>query len=309
MSNQQAIDEALDQLEIENEEVVDEVVDEAIEAVIKDEPADEIKENPPGYIDNIEDWEAAGKDPKLFKNPELYSAEYERIQEIKDLKSTMQTVVDGVGEWKEQQKQTMAQQVEQAKEDAIAELEQAKEDDDIDAAIKAQDKIHKLDTPKQEVYKPNPVLTEFYDKNPILDKTNSQYDEEVFQDASQFQSVILDELTGGNPKVQLTASQIERSLKVALTKAKALSPDKFVSPRNARKSAPSPARTKVQQKNTDYSSRLRGVKSDGKNKRDTNAANEIYDMLKAKADAEKNPQTKAKALAAVETYAKNVLGE
>ena len=41
------------------------------------------KESPPGYIDNIEDWEAAGKDPKLFKSPELYSAEYERIQEIR----------------------------------------------------------------------------------------------------------------------------------------------------------------------------------------------------------------------------------
>ena len=302
MSNQQAIDEALDKLEIDNVEQVAEEVTEVVEEVIEDthdEPTGEpeANENPPGYIDNLDDWVAAGKDPDLFKGKKAYSAEYERIQEIKDLKGLVKTVVDTTSEWKSQQEQAMASQLDQAKADAIAELERAKEDVDIDAALKAQKKINEFDKPTQEVYQPNPVLTDFYSKNPILDKGNSQFDAEVFQDASQFQAVIINELTGGNPKMELTPSQIERSLKVALAKAKALSPDKFVSPRNTRKAAPAQLRSKVQQKGNDYTSRLKMVKSNTKNKRDTDAANDIYEMLKAK-----DPK-------AAETFAKNVLGE
>ena len=299
MSNQQAIDEALDALEIENEEViVEEVIEEAAE-VEEEQVIEEVEPapNPPGYIDNIDDWIAAGKDPDLFKGKKAYSAEYDRIKEIKELKETMQVVTDGIGEWKEQQKQSMAQQLERARDEAVAELERAREDVDVDRAIEAQKKINDLDKPKQEVHQPNPVLTDFYSKNPILDKNSAQYDDEVFKDASMYQASILDELTGGNRQMQLTPSQIERSLKVALTKAKALSPDKFVSPRNQRKAAPAPPRTKVQQKNGDYQSRLKTVKSNSKNRRDTNAANEIYEMLKAK-----DPK-------AAETFAKNVLGE
>ena len=72
MSNQQAIDEALDALEIENEVVVEEVIEEVVEETQEVEPEDPIEEvaaNPPGYINNIDDWIAAGKDPKLFKSP------------------------------------------------------------------------------------------------------------------------------------------------------------------------------------------------------------------------------------------------
>ncbi len=300
MSNQQAIDEALDALEIENEVVVEEVIEEVVEETQEVEPEDPIEEvaaNPPGYINNIDDWIAAGKDPKLFKSPELYSAEYDRIKENKNLVETMRTLTEGLGEWKAKQAEDTAQQVEQARSDALAELERAREDVDVDRAIEAQKKINELDAPKQQVHQPNPVLTDFYSKNPILDKNSAQFDDEVFKDASMYQSAILDELTGGNRQAQLTPSQIERSLKVALSKAKALSPDKFVSPRNQRKAAPAPARTKVQQKGGDYQSRLKTVKSNSKNHRDTNAANEIYEMLKAK-----DPK-------AAETFAKNVLGE
>jgi hypothetical protein len=320
MDNQQAIDDALDKLEIEND---DAIVEEVVVEEIKEEDAKILefeehiaepnpiakKENPPGYIDNVEDWVAAGKDPKLFKSPELYSAEYERIQKIKDLEESMQTVIQGVSEWKEQQQQSMAQQLEQARTEAQAEFEQAKEDDDVDAVIVAKDKLHNLDKPKQEAYRPNPVLTEFYSKNPILDKNSPQFDEEVFQDASMYQAAILNELTGGNQQIQLSTSQIERSLKVALNKAKALSPDKFVSPRNKRKAAPVTNRAKVQQQGGDYTSRLSSVKSNTMNKHDTSAGVDVYNMLKDKAEAIKDPVAKAKALKAAETYAKTVLGD
>ena len=310
MSDQQAIDEALDRLEIDNDvaggDIVGEVVEEVNEEINKTEKT---KENPPGYIDNLDDWVAAGKDPKLFKSPELYSAEYERIKEIKELKETMQTVVQGVSEWKLQQQQTMSNELEQAKINAQAEFDQARDDDDIDAVIVAKDKIHKLEKPIQETFKPNPILTEFYSKNPILDKNNQQYDAEVFKDTSMYQATILDELTGGNRNTELTKSQIERSLKVALNKAKALSPDKFVSPRNTRKSSPVTARTNVQQKNSDYTSKLKNVKSNTMNKHDTSAGIDIYNMIKAKAEAIKDPVAKKKAIKAAETYAKTVLGE
>ena len=299
MSNQQEIDAALDQLDIENEPVEQPVeeIEEHEEVQEVEEQQEEKQENPPGYIDNLDDWVAAGKDPDLFKGKKAYEAEYERIQELKELKQTMQTVVQGVGEWKEQQKQTMAQQLEQAKSDAMADLERAKEEVDIDAAIAAQNKINELNQPQQQVYQPNPVLTEFYQQNPILDKSSPQYDDEVFKDASMYQSAILDELTGGNRQIQLSESQIRRSLNVALTKAKALSPDKFVSRRNERRAAPAPVKKNASKQGVDYVSRLKTVRSNSKNARDTNAANEIYEMLKAK-----DPK-------AAETFAKNVLGE
>lgn len=316
MDNQQAIDDALDNLEIENEEVINEEIKAEAKAVVtpiieKSELIDDpqAKTNPPGYIDNVEDWVAAGKDPKLFKSPELYSAEYERIQEIKDLKETMQTVVEGVSEWKEQQQKTMASQLEQAKVQALADLQVAKDDDDVDAAIVAQKKISELDKPQQEVYKPSPVITKFYANNLILDKNNPQYDAEVFQDTAMFQQAILDKLTGGNREIKLTESQIERSLVLALKDAKAMSPDKFVSPRNQRKAAPAPVRTNLQQKSGDYASKLKSVKSNSMNKHDTSAGLDVYNMLKGKADAMTDPALKAKALQAVETYAKTVLGE
>jgi uncharacterized protein YbjQ (UPF0145 family) len=311
MNNQAAINEALDKLEIDNgvidEEIIEDVVDEVhdvdnIEEVEEVEEVEEQpKQNPPGYIDNIEDWVAAGKDPDLFKGKKAYSAEYERIKEIKELKETMQTVVEGVGEWKEQQKQTMTQQLEQARAEAVAELERAKDDVDVDAAIEAQKKINELDKPKQqpETYQPNPAIADFYAKNPMLDKNSAQYDSDVFEDTAGFHDTLLNELTGGKPEVinSLNPSQRVRILNAALSKAKELNPNKFVSPRNQRKAAPAPSRKKVQQKGGDYQSRLKSVKSNSKNKRDTNAANEIYEMLKAK-----DPK-------AAETFAKNVLGE
>ena len=66
MDNQQAIDEALDQLEIENEVVIEEntkeLVEEATEEVTEETEQAKATGNLPGYIDNVEDWVAAGKE-------------------------------------------------------------------------------------------------------------------------------------------------------------------------------------------------------------------------------------------------------
>ena len=55
---------------------------------------------PPGHL-SYEDWIAQGKDPSDYKGENAYKSEYERIQEIKELKSDskemkkhMQTLVE-----------------------------------------------------------------------------------------------------------------------------------------------------------------------------------------------------------------------
>jgi len=203
MSVQDDIEAALDALEIQNLEP--EEVIEPVEEQEQEEPKDA---NPPGYIDNIEDWIAAGKNPDDFKGKNAYKAEYERIKEIKELKQTMETIVDGVSEWKEQQKKLTAEQIVKAKQEALDELAKAKEDMDVEGAIAAHEKINQLN--KTTAPQLNPVITSFFAKNPILDEKSSQYDPEFFQDMKMAQHSILNQLTGGDPNLaaQLTKSHV-----------------------------------------------------------------------------------------------------
>jgi hypothetical protein len=303
--SQTDIDAALDALEISETEVVDQpiVEDEPIieNEIIEEEIKEEPKANPPGFIDNMDDWVAAGKDPDLFKGKKAYEQEYDRIQEIKGLKDTMQTVVEGFSDWKTQQQQEMDKQVDQARNQAQADLEKARDDVDVDAALEAQKKLDGLEA-KPEAQKQHPVISDFYNKNPILDKTNAQYDEDVWRDASMFQASLINELTGGNQSVQLTESQIARSMQVALNKAKTMNPDKFVSPRNNRKAAPTATRRETQGP-TDYGAKMKSVKIVGKNKRDVDGANDVYQMILTRAgDPAKNK-------AAADKFAKSFLGE
>ena len=298
--SQQDIDAALDALELNEpqEEIQAEIIEDEpiIENEVDDGPIEEVpKENPPGYIDNLDDWIAAGKDPDLFKGKKAYEQEYDRIQEIKGLKDTMQTVVEGFGSWKEQQQQEADQRVEQARLDLQAKLERAKEDVDVDAALEAQKKLDGLEAKPQAAPKQHPVISDFYSKNPILDKNSAQYDDEVWRDASMFQASLINELTGGNVNVQLTESQIERSMKVALNKAKSMNPDKFVSPRNTRKAAPATTRRDTQGP-ADYKAKMKAMKIKSKNKYDTNGASEVYEMLLAKDPTGKAAENFAKSM-------------
>ena len=296
MSTQDDIEAALDALEIQNppEEVIDEV-----EEDVEEKPEPKAKEaNPPGYIDNIDDWVAAGKNPDDFKGKNAYRAEYERIKEIKELKHTMDSVVSGMADWKEQQKKLTFEQIARAKQDAIDELAKAREDMDVDGAIAANEKIQQLN--RTTAPPMNPVISEFFAKNPILDERSQQYDAEFFQDMKMAQHSILNQLTGGdqNLAAQLTNSQIERSMNVAYSRAKELHQDKFVSKRNSRQAAPAPGSLQRENKGpTDYGSKTKAAKISGRNARDVNAVNDVYEMLKAM-----DPK-------AADTFAKNFLGE
>ena len=298
------MDAALDALETEHGIDLDPVEPEVVDVVEDDpepEPEPEVQadDKPPGYI-SYDDWVDQGKDPDLFKGSKAYSAEYDRIQEVKELKGLVEKVVDTTGEWKKQQQADTRRQVEQAKIDARAELEQAKDDHDIDKALAAQDKLKDLESqPVNEPQKINPILSSFFSQNPVLDESSAQFDKGVFEDTRMAQHAILNKLTGGDPELagQLTEDQIQRSMAVALKTAKDLNPDKFRSKRNSRQAAPAQGKRSTS-KQGDYSTKLKAANIKSKhNQRDTSAANDIYEMLKAS-----DPK-------AAETFAKNVLGE
>jgi len=304
MSEEASMNDALDALEQEhgielNDAVVEDVENDAVDEQQEEaEPEQQESDNPPGFIDNMDDWIAAGKDPDLFKGKKAYSQEYERIQEIKELKGLVKQVVDTAGDWKQQQQAATERQIEKYKEDAKRELETAKSEHDLDGALEAQERLNALEKTKPAPQQ-NPVITEFFAKNPIVDRNSQQYDDEFFQDMAMAQQTVLDQLTGGSEELagRLTEKQIKRSMDVAYKRAQALHPDKFQSPRNNRKSAPQQAKRSAP-KATDYKTRLKNTNIKSKhNPRDNNAANDIYEMIKAT-----DPK-------AAEAFAKNMLGE
>ena len=149
--------------ELEEAEVVEEIPEEV-------EEAEEVEANPPGFIDNLEDWVAAGKDPDKFRGKKAYEAEYDRIQEVKDLKAhmksmqdTLKSTVDAVAKREE----ITNEQHRKALESALA---TAREDGDTDAAIEAATQLNDIqNTPKQTRPTENPVIGDFFENNPVLE--------------------------------------------------------------------------------------------------------------------------------------------
>ena len=308
MTDQAAIDAALDALEFDSDPI-EQAVEQVEQAIEVDEPevvaqvvADEplVADKPPGYI-SYEDWVADGKDPDLFKGKKAYEAEYDRIQEVRELKGLVKTVVDTTNDWKTQQQESMNAQIEQAKIDAMARLEIAKEENDIDAVIAAKDDLTKIERTEQPVNAPKPMnkeVTGFIAKNPIIDKASPNYDQEFWDTMSIAQGTVLNDLSGGNPNTQFTDAQIARSMSLAYNKAKAFHEDKFVSPRNKRKGgSPAPSKRTPSSPTGDYATRLKQVNIPSMNKRDVSAANDMYEMIKAKDPAR------------AEAFAKTMLGD
>lgn len=283
-TTQEEIETKLDELEQDQESQVNE----------QDQSKEETKA--PGFI-SYDEWVAKGKDPADYKGENAYKAEYDRIQEIRDLKSTMNQVVSGMETWQKHQSEQMNRQIEQAKIDAQAELEKAKADEDIEAALTAQNKLNNIqNTPAPTQI--NPVIQTFANANPIINPDSDQFDPEFQKDMTMIQNGILDDLLGGDRSRsgELSQSQIDRSMKVAYKKAKELHEDKFKSPRNNRQSISQPGKRSSQPTN-DTTLQLKSVPGNTKNPRDNNPATDIYEMLK-----KRDPK-------AAETFAKNVLGE
>lgn len=304
------MNDALDALESEHgslDQNTDDLGDNENKEIIVDkeingdgEPEKKEENNPPGYM-GYDEWIAAGKDPDDFRGKKAYESQYETLKEVRELKGTMSQVVSGMDAWKDQQTKQMASHLEQEKATALADFEEAKESRDMDGALAAQDKLNKLNQTKpnqDSAATLNPIITDFFGKNPILDKSNAQFDSEFHDDMAMAQATLLNKLTGGDRTIQLTDKQIERSLKISFDTAKELHPDKFRSPRNNRLSSPNNRpRVPAKENAGNYSSRLKDVKGNSKNPRDTSSALDLYEIIK-KSDPK-----------AAETYAKNILGE
>ena len=297
----QEINDVLDQLEVDQLDAKSDVLLTENKAVEAEDPIEQVetkpKEKPPGFL-SYDEWVAKGKDPADYKGENAYKAEYERIQEIRDLKNTMNTVVHGMEAWKEQQIAQTNRQIAEAKADAQRELELAQENYDIDAALRAKDKISELD--RQIVNTPpplNPVITDFARKNPIIDQNSPQYDKEFHQDMIMIHNGKLDLLLGGDRSRagELTPQQIDRVQRLAYQEAQNLHADKFASPKNQRKTVPQPTK-RAATNHVDVTSSLKSIKNT-RNPNDSSAAMEIYELIKAT-----DPQ-------AAETFAKNVIGE
>lgn len=278
------INAALDALEDEHDVEEDDSGVSEDEGLVGDESDHEDQkegeDKPPGYL-TYDEWVKSGKDPKDFKGENAYKKEYERIKEIKDLKDSMKKVVEGIDDWKEQQKELNAKQLKKAIKEAEANLLEAKEEGDIDAALKAQEDLATLKEDQEKsknTVTMNPVITRFFDKNPIIDQSSDQFDAEFYEDMQTAQHNILDTITNGNRNARLTDKQIERSLKVAMQRAKALHPEKFNNPRNKRVSAPSTSKRKKSSQST--TEKLSQIKGNINNRHDVSPAMDIYNMIK-----------------------------
>ena len=294
MSNQAEIDAALDALDFPVDDVIEPIVEPIVETIVEDKP------NPPGYIDNIDDWVAAGKDPDLFKNKKMYSAEYDRLQEVKELKSLVQTVVTNTGEWKAQQQAQMEAQIAQARIDAKAALEQARDENDFEAFEAASNKLSNIERqqPQQPVQQQkDPEIDNFIRANPILDQNSDQYDQAFAATMIKAQHTALNRITGGDRNMVVTKEELQGTMRQALLVAKEIYPDKFKSPRNSRNNGGQPVRRVATPSTADYGTRLKAMPATSLNRNDAHANYDLYEMIKAK-DVKK-----------AEAFAKTILGD
>ena len=291
------MNDVLEQLKAEYEELPAEEVA-AIEAeVIEEAPAEEApaeevpaeENDAPGYIDNLDDWVAAGKDPDDFKGKNAYKAEYDRIQEVRELKAnqkemseTLRATVEAIAERESKSEARHRQELETA-------LNQAKEDGDTDAALDAADQLHELDrAPKPQGKQDHPVISEFLSSNAAL------ADSEI---KSEFARIYNGKLKadGVSPTEELSPQALKGYLAASMNSVKTLYPDKFVSPKKARQAAPK-APTRPANKTVNIEQALRDYKVDGVSSNNSNAALDMYLSFK-----KTNPKM-------AEQFGKNILG-
>lgn len=289
--SQAEMDAALDAIEADHdviEEVEDDIqddvidkpndIDQELEALESDGDVEEKEESPKGFI-GYEEWVESGKDPKKYRGEDAYTAEYDRIQELKGVKgeiSSLKETMSQVAQVNEEWRQT---QVDNIRTEYEAKFNQAKEEGDIDAALDAQSKLNDLDQKKAASNQPqvNPLISDFRKNNPLTDHSNSRFNPEYNADLENIYDGMVDKLTRGG-QLAMTEPQIKRCLSLAKRDANSLHPDIFESPRNKRKTIPGSTRKAAATKTVDYRSRLKGI-GNARNKNDTNAALDMYDLL------------------------------
>ena len=278
--------------DVEEAEVVAEVVEETEvieEAEVVEEAAEEVEDsNPPGFIDSYEDWIAAGKDPDKFKGKAAYEAEYDRIQEVKELKNSFKSMQETLKSTVEAVARREDATNERHRTELEAALATAKEEGDTDAALDAAGQLHAIDSaPKRQAE--NPVIGDFLSGNPVLESAEIK---------GEFARIYNGKLKadGVSPDEQLSDAAIKGYLRASMDSVKTIYPDRFVSPKINRQTAPK-LKAKPAAKTVDVESALRSFKVEGASSRNSDAPIGIYNMLK-----------KDVGEAAAKNYAESVLG-
>ena len=294
-TEQDEIDAALDNLESDNGVTLADLDDdnqgqviegnaEAIEntkifAADDDDPEPKEEDDPPpGYIGYVE-WVASGKDPKKFRGEDAYTAQYDQIQETREVKSqlaamqeTLKHVATANDEWRNNQRESMRAEIAQ-------ELELAKESSDVDAALLAQAKLDNLNVAptQQPAPQESPIISEFRHNNPMTDRSSPKFNPDFNADVEGFYNAMVDDLTGKGQRA-MTEGQVGRCLQLAQKKAADLSPNLFESPRNQRQTTGAKRKKGGGGSTTDYRAKLKGI-GNARNAADSNAAIDMYDML------------------------------
>jgi hypothetical protein len=261
---------------------------------VESDPQDD---KPPGFIDNLEDWVAAGKDPDKFKGKQAYIDEHDRIVKAREaeadlkrqqaeLKEQMNQVVEFGKQWREDLEARHQKELDEAKRAAQSRLDDAREYADIDKALEAQRELSELDAkstpaetkPAQQEQQSHPVLADYYAKNPIADIKSSQFDQDYFDDLSAIFNANVSRVEA-RKGAAASDDEIRDLLTVATGKAKKMHSEKFVNPRNERARAPSSKRPGAAA-NVDYGARVKAVKVDTLNEAETNASSDVYNMIR-----------------------------
>jgi hypothetical protein len=258
--------------EVENDAPDDALGDDEVDSEL-DDSEDDSEDSPPGFK-SYDEWVESGKNPEDYKGKNAYKAEYERIQEVKELKtelkgmnSTLQDTVKAISQREE------ASEVRHRKELEAA-LAQAKEDGDTDAALDAQEQLHSL-RPEQvapQAPRENPIISTFIGNNSALESEDIK---------GEFARIYNGKLRadGVRPEDQLSESAINGYLKSAMDGVKSLYPDKFKSQRADRASVPRTKKKPVKPKQ-DVERGLKNLKISGLEGRNENAAIGIYNTIK-----------------------------
>ena len=276
--------------DIEEAEIVAEEVEEAEEAaeVEEAEDAEEASENPPGYVASYEDYVAAGNDPEKFKGKKAYEAEFQRIQQVKELTNSVKTMertlkstVDAISKRDEM---TAAQH----RKELEAALRTAREDGDIDAALDVHEQLQTLRAaPKQQ--QENPVIGEFFSNNPVLESPEIKSElARIYNGKLRADGVGRDE--------QLSDAAMRGYLRASMDSVKAIFPDKFTSPKISRATKPQ-LKVKPAAKTLDIVSALKSYQVEGASSKNQDSALGIYRMME-----------KTQGKEAADTFAKTLLG-
>jgi len=276
-----------DVLEVEPEAI--EEAEEIEEAEFIDED-EEAAESPPGFIDNMEDWIAAGKDPDMFKGKKAYQAEYKRIQDNKELASTvkamqatLKSTVDAIAQREEETAARHRKELEFA-------LNRAKEDGDTDAALDAAEQLHTLrNRPVSKESHIHPVLAEYIEHNPVL------MNEEVKEEFARLYNGKL-RADGVGASDQLSEAALKGYAREAMDGVKRTYPERFASPKNQRQSMVK-VKSKPATRSLDIVSALKSYAIDGASSKNESAAYGLYKTLLSNHGQE-----------AADNYAKNLLG-